>query len=133
MYTVTKSIAFCYGHRLLNYEGPCRNLHGHNARAVITLAADDLDGRGMVVDFGDIRDVAKSWIDENLDHVMLLSRDDPFLPVMREHGERVYVMDANPTAENIARLLFEFVQGRGFPVVEVALWETDTSHAVYRP
>jgi len=132
MYSVTKSISFCYGHRLLNYEGPCKHLHGHNARAVITLAAERLDERGMVMDFVDIKDVVKDWIDENLDHVMLLARDDPFLAVMREHGERVYVMDDNPTAENIARLIFEFLRGKDYPVVEVALWETETSYAVYR-
>lgn len=132
MYTVTKSIAFCYGHRLLRYEGPCRHLHGHNARAVITLGAERLDERGMVMDFVDIKEVVKDWIEENLDHVMLLARDDPFLPVMREHGERVFVMDDNPTAENIARLIFEFLQSRDYPVVEVSLWETDTSYAAYR-
>ena len=133
MYTVTRSISFCYGHRLLDYEGPCKHLHGHNARAVITLAADRLDGRGMVMDFMDIKKVAGDWIDQQLDHVMLLAKDDPFLPVMREHGERVFVMDANPTAENIARLIFEFLQGKDYPVLEVALWETDTSYASYRP
>jgi len=133
MYTVTRSISFCYGHRLLDYEGPCKHLHGHNARAVITLAADRLDGRGMVMDFMDIKKVAGDWIDQQLDHVMLLAKDDPFLPVMRDHGERVFVMDANPTAENIARLIFEFLQGKDYPVLEVALWETETSYASYRP
>ena len=43
MYRVTREIYFCYGHRLLNYEGKCRYLHGHNGRAVITLAAPALD------------------------------------------------------------------------------------------
>ena len=133
MYSVTKSISFCYGHRLLNYEGACKHLHGHNARAVITLASSTLDERGMVMDFVDIKDVVKDWIEENLDHVMLLAKDDPFLPVMREHGERVYAMDANPTAENIARLIFEFLRGKDYPVLEVALWETESSYAAYRP
>ena len=50
MYTVTQSVAFCYGHRLLHYEGKCRHLHGHNARAVITLEGNELDQRGMLYD-----------------------------------------------------------------------------------
>ena len=42
MYRVTREIDFCYGHRLLNYEGKCRHLHGHNGRAVITLQGPEL-------------------------------------------------------------------------------------------
>ncbi len=68
MYTVTKEIHFCYGHRLLNYEGKCRYLHGHNGRAVITIDAEQLDHRGMVLDFTDIKNVVSSWIDDSLDH-----------------------------------------------------------------
>lgn len=133
MYTVTKELHFCYGHRLLGYDGPCRHLHGHNARAVITLHADRLDGLGMVVDFSEIKRVVQAWIDREIDHTMLLHRHDPFLAAMREAGERVYVMDGNPTAENIARLIYEYAVGQGFSVVEVALWETQTACATYRP
>lgn len=133
MYTVTRSISFCYGHRLLAYEGPCMHLHGHNARAVITLEAQELDRRGMVVDFVDIKLAVKEWIDAELDHTMLLHEDDPFLAVMRGHGERVKAVPFNPTAENIARMIFERVQELGFPVIEVTLWETETSQATYRP
>lgn len=133
MYTVTRSISFCYGHRLLNYQGPCQHLHGHNARAVITLQAEGLDERGMVMDFVDIKQQVKAWIDAELDHTMLLHEHDPFLPVMREYGERVLAVPFNPTAENLARMIFERVRDQGFPVVEVTLWETETSQATYRP
>ena len=132
MYQVTKHIEFCYGHRLLNYDGPCRHLHGHNARVEVDLVADDLDQRGMVVDFSDIKQQIKGWIDVHLDHRMLLNRDDPILPLLKERGELHYVMDANPTAENIARLIFNKARARGLPVVEVRLWETPTSFAAYR-
>jgi 6-pyruvoyltetrahydropterin/6-carboxytetrahydropterin synthase len=133
MYKVMKTVSFCYGHRLLNYQGKCQHLHGHNADAVITLESESLDARGMVVDFTDIRAVVKEWLDNELDHTLLLSRDDPLLPLLQESGERVFVMDDNPTAENIARMIFEFVAQQGFPVVEVSLWETGTSCASYRP
>jgi 6-pyruvoyltetrahydropterin/6-carboxytetrahydropterin synthase len=133
MYRVTREIAFCYGHRLLNYEGKCRHLHGHNGRAVITLEGPKLDARGMLVDFGDIKRHVQRWIDENLDHNLLLCRDDPLLPVLRDRGERVFVMDENPTAENIARLIYETARAAGLPVVEVVLWETDHCHSAYAP
>lgn len=132
MYRVTREIRFCYGHRLLNYEGKCRHLHGHNGRAVITLEGPELDPRGMLVDFVEIKQRIQRWIDENLDHNMLLCREDPLLPMLRERGERVFVMDVNPTAENIARLIFDEARQAGLPVVEVVLWETDHCYSSYR-
>lgn len=131
MYRVTREFDFCYGHRLLNYEGKCRHLHGHNGRAVITLQASELDSRGMLVDFTEIKQTVQLWVDENLDHNLLLCRDDPILPVLQARGERVFVMDENPTAENIARLIFDQARSAGLPVLEVRLWETDRCHASY--
>ncbi|MBV2121101.1 MAG: 6-carboxytetrahydropterin synthase [Candidatus Thiodiazotropha sp. (ex Ctena orbiculata)] len=132
MYTVTKEIHFCYGHRLLNHKGKCRHLHGHNATAVIHLESAQLDDLGMVCDFSEIGDYVKKWVNQNLDHNMLLHPDDPVLPLLQEAGESVYVMPYNPTAENIARLIFDYVEAGGFPVVEVALHETDSALASYR-
>ena len=133
MFQVTRELRFCYGHRLLNYEGKCRHLHGHNGRAIITLESNHLDALGMVVDFSTIKRVVSAWIDANLDHRMLLHKDDPVLPELRAQNEPVFVLDVNPTAENIAKLIYDFVASQGFPVVEVKLWETDDSFAVYRP
>jgi 6-pyruvoyltetrahydropterin/6-carboxytetrahydropterin synthase len=132
MYSVTREITFCYGHRLLDYNGKCRHLHGHNGRAVITLEAEELDALGMVMDFSRLKRIVGAWIDETLDHKMLLHKDDPVLPFLHTQGEPVHVLDVNPTAENIARLIFEFTHSQGFPVVEVKLWETETCFATYR-
>ncbi len=133
MYQVSKSVSFCYGHRLLNYTGKCQHLHGHNARAVITLESKVLDERGMVEDFSEVKRLVWSWLDEEIDHTLLLHRDDPVLPVLQNAGERVMVTDENPTAEVIARMIYEFVAGKGYPVTGVTLWETETSFASYRP
>jgi 6-pyruvoyltetrahydropterin/6-carboxytetrahydropterin synthase len=131
MYRVTREIRFCYGHRLLDYAGKCRHLHGHNGRAVLTLAAERLDPRGMVLDFTQIKQAVGTWIDETLDHRMLLHEADPVLPLLRQQGEPVYVMPVNPTAENIARLIYDYAASAGFPIVEVQLWETDHCYATY--
>jgi 6-pyruvoyltetrahydropterin/6-carboxytetrahydropterin synthase len=132
MYRVSREIHFCYGHRLLNYDGKCRHLHGHNGKAVITLQAERLDPLGMVLDFSRIKRVIQLWIDATLDHQMLLHKDDPVLPFLRQQGEPVFVMDVNPTAENIARLIYDYAVAQGFPVVEVQLWETEHCCASYR-
>jgi 6-pyruvoyltetrahydropterin/6-carboxytetrahydropterin synthase len=131
MFSVTREITFCYGHRLLDYDGKCRHLHGHNGKAVITLSSDALDPLGMVVDFSRLKRVVGGWIDEQLDHKMLLHKDDPLLVFLRQQGEPVFVLDVNPTAENIARLIFDYTASQGFPVVEVKLWETESCFAAY--
>ena len=131
MYRVTRQIDFCYGHRLLEYDGKCKHLHGHNGRAVISLGSQELDHRGMVLDFTDIKQVVSRWIDDELDHRMILHRDDPAVPFLQQLGEPLYLMDKNPTAENIARLIFDFAHGRGYPVVRVDLWETRRCYATY--
>lgn len=132
MYRVTRQIFFSYGHRLLNYDGKCRNFHGHNGKVEVELAAEKLDARGMVLDFKDIKSVIKHWIDENLDHRMILHRKDPLLAALQKAGEPLYVMDENPTAEAIARLIYEHALSQGFPISEVRLWETEQSFATYR-
>lgn len=132
MFKVTKHIEFCYGHRLLKYDGACRHLHGHNGRVEVDLEAEQLDARGMVVDFSEIKERIKSWIDATLDHRMLLHREDPMLPALRERNETFWVMEENPTAENIAKLIFLYARSQGLPVVEVRLWETPSSYATYR-
>jgi 6-pyruvoyltetrahydropterin/6-carboxytetrahydropterin synthase len=133
MYRVSREIPFCYGHRLLHYDGKCRHLHGHNGKAVITVAVAELDALGMVLDFSHIKQIVSAWIDEKLDHKMLLHKDDPALPYLQKLGEPVYVMDVNPTAENIARLVYDFAASQGIPVLEVQLWETENCCASYSP
>ncbi len=133
MYRVTKLIRFCYGHRLLNYDGKCRHLHGHNGRVEIELAAARLDRRGMVRDFTEIKQRIQHWIDASLDHKMILNRRDPALPHLKALHEPVFVIAENPTAENLAKLIFRHVRRLGFPVTRVTLWETDSSFATYQP
>src|ERR1044072_8187414 len=107
MFRVSREIDFCYGHRLLNYDGKCKYLHGHNGRAVIAIEAPKLDARGMVFDFSDIKKVLSRWMDESLAHRMILPRDAPARPMREQLGEPMYLIDTNPTAENIAKLIFD--------------------------
>ena len=132
MFQVTQNIEFCYGHRLLNYAGKCRHLHGHNGRAVIVLEAESLDDRGMLVDFSDIKASVRTWIDDELDHRMILNEADPVIDYLKSQGEPLKLIADNPTAENIAKLIFDYVEKGGFPVVEVALYETASALASYR-
>lgn len=117
MYVISKDFAFSYSHVLhgLPDGHQCARLHGHNAVVRLTLAARDLDTRGFVVDYGDLRPFGQ-WLDEQFDHRHLND-----------------VVSFQPTAENLARYAFETAAGFGWPVAEVAWSETPKSWATYRP
>ena len=131
MYSVTKKIEFCYGHRLLDYDGICKHPHGHNAVAEIEVRSGSLDNRNMVCDFSDIKRIVKGWVDRELDHKMILREDDPLVEPLKRLGEPVFIVKSNPTVEHIAKLLYDYTHSQGFPVVRVTVWETPTSFATF--
>jgi len=131
MYTVTRLIHFCYGHRLLEYSGKCRHPHGHNGKIEITIYSKGLDKMGFVMDFEEIKEKVQRWVDSELDHKMLLNEKDPLVKILQDLGEPVVVMKGNPTAESIARHIYDYAKGRKLPVSAVRLWETANSFAEY--
>jgi len=131
MYLVTKRIDFCYGHRLLDYDGICKHPHGHNAVVEVDVRTDRLDSRNMVADFSDIKRVVKGWIDAKLDHQMILRRDDPLVAPLQALGEPIFLVDSNPTVELIAKTIYDYTKSQGFHVVRVTVWETPTSFASF--
>ena len=133
MYTVTKELYFCYGHRLMNHGGKCRHLHGHSVKASITIEAPTLNNDGMVCDFAEIRDAAETYINNELDHNLLLHKDDPLIPALEAGGERFRALTEHPTAEVLAKEIYEAVKKSNLSVREVTLWETASSYATYRP
>ena len=132
LHRITKAIEFCYGHRIAGHDGKCRYLHGHNGLLEVDVESRRLDELGMVMDFGDVRDLVKCWIDANIDHRMVLYREDPVVPALTEMQEPLYLMDENPTAENISRHIYVQARELGLDVSEVRLWETPSSYATYR-
>jgi 6-pyruvoyltetrahydropterin/6-carboxytetrahydropterin synthase len=132
MYLVTKRIEFCYGHRLLDYDGICKHPHGHNAVVEVDVRTDALDGCNMVVDFSEIKRIVKGWIDRELDHKMILRHDDPLVEPLERLGEPIFKLESNPTVERIAKLVFDMATDQGLPVSAVRIWETPSSLAEYR-
>ena len=131
MYLVTKRIDFCYGHRLLDYNGVCKHPHGHNAIVEVDVRTDRLDARNMVADFSDIKRTVKGWIDRELDHKMILRHDDPLVAPLRALGEPVFTLESNPTVERIAKLIYDMSRHYGLDVKAVRVWETPSSFAEY--
>lgn len=131
MYSISREFSFSYGHRLLNYEGKCRNLHGHNARIRITLSTETLNDKGMVFDFSSLKKIIGSWIEDHLDHRMILQKEDPLADLLIQTGEPVFLVDENPTAEFLARLIAVQGENFGLNIRKVEFWETEKCCATY--
>ena len=131
MYLVTKRIEFCYGHRLLDYDGVCKHPHGHNAVVEVDVSTDALDNRNMVADFSDIKRLVKGWIDQHLDHKMILRHDDPLVAPLQKLNEPIYILESNPTVERIAKLIFDEGRALGINIINIRVWETPSSFASY--
>ena len=120
MFEVTVERTFAAGHALREYRGKCENVHGHNYRVEVTVAGDDVDSTGLLVDFVELK--------ERLDGVIAYL-DHRFLNDLAPFDK------INPSAENIARYFFEQMEGRTGPggrLARVKVWETETSSATYR-
>lgn len=134
-----KQISFCAGHRLMNHGGKCENLHGHNYVAQIHVTGRETDSVGRVVDFGLLKSLFKTWIDDHWDHSMILwDRDEQAINAIRAvEPWRLHELPYNPTAENMARYLLEVVSPEliskipdyDVQVSKVVIWETETSSA----
>ena len=123
MFEVTVDDSFAAGHYLRNYKGKCENPHGHNYKVRITLAGEQLDKAGLLLDFKDLREVMKHVIDR-LDHQMI-NDVEPFTVL-------------NPSAENLAKYFYEesnsrlqhATSGRVW-IKKVTVFETETTTATY--
>lgn len=111
MITCTRRIEFDAAHRILNHESKCKMLHGHRYALEVTFEAYDLDSLGRVIDFGEVKEMLGAWIDEYFDHNTILSQYDTELgeKIAAQTGQRIFYLNDNPTAENIAKFLFEKV------------------------
>lgn len=130
MYNISKTFTFCYGHRLYKDPGKCGHIHGHTGKVEIVLRGDKLDDLGMLKNFDAIKQTIGKWVDENLDHRMLLNKADPLAKLLDNAGEKLFLLDTNPTAENIAKIIFEMAS-KSCPVEKVIFWESPTSSASY--
>jgi len=122
---VTTKLEVSMGHRLLGYDGNCAYLHGHNYIVEVTVGGKP-DGIGIVVDFKVLRKALKE-IFEPFDHAMVLHQQDPVAAMLPT--ERLVLLTVNPTAENIASLVFGKLIDRNFSPIRVVVRETSDGWA----
>jgi len=140
-YSVTKSFRFPSGHRLSKHKGLCQFFHGHNVRVDVCISSPELNENDMVMDFKDLKimveEVIKDW-----DHCLFLSKDDKkFAKLMTQASMRVILLDRDPTAENLAEVLyyklkekvenFNKIMKASLNLETVSIWENDDSVASF--
>lgn len=144
MHTIKISLSrFSAAHRIVKgYQGKCQDLHGHDYRIALTLGAKQLDAFGFVVDFTDIKKHCERWVKEHIDHVTLLCEEDvPLLNFVRQEKQRHYILpdNDNTTVECVSKHLYHVFSdilrqlNPEVSLIEVAVWESDTSGAMYGP
>lgn len=133
------------GHRVLGHEGKCKSSHGHRYVFHVHLNASELDNLGRVIDFSVVKEKIGTWLDDKWDHGMILHEDDPIALYYNDphydslgafKNQKVFLLPYNPTAENLARYLYEeacvllqdFVD---ITVLKVECWETPNCMAYY--
>ena len=110
--TCSRKFNFDAAHRVKNHESKCKHLHGHRFLVEVTFAAEKgLDDVGRVIDFGVLKEILGTWIDDNLDHnILLFEEDRPLGDLIASYtGQEVFYLPFNPTAENIAYYLLHEV------------------------
>jgi 6-pyruvoyltetrahydropterin/6-carboxytetrahydropterin synthase len=136
MTTIVRTVKFSAGHRLWQHESKCAHIHGHNYVVDFHATAEQLDSLGRVMDFSVLKEKLGGWIDEHWDHGFICSRNDheAIDAISRIPGQKLFVMDVNPTAENLALYLLRTIgpqqlAGTGVKLVRVVLSETDNCRA----
>lgn len=146
--TATRRLQYAIGHRVHGHEGKCRHLHGHNFVFFLTAEAapsddecgqcmpDGLDSIGRVIDFGVLKERLGGWLEHEWDHGFVVwEKDDEALDAIRRVADQKYFMlDTNPTAENLARYVLDVVgprllAGTGVRLVRVVVHETENGIA----
>ena len=153
MINITREFQFDIAHRVLKHESKCKSLHGHRIKAEVTISSKNgLDSLGRVLDFGKMKEVIGEWIDFNWDHNIILNEDDPLVKIWNMRltednnqlitlfdnvfqGKKPYIIQGNPTAEILAKILYLKARDLLLPfnlqVEKVIFWETPNCRAEY--
>lgn len=120
MYRLTIKTGFAAAHNLINYQGDCENLHGHNWKVEVTVTARELDQAGLAIDFKVLKRETNLVLDE-LDHKYV--------------NQHPFFTELSPSSENIARYLYQTLSQRlndgNIMVERIGVWESENACAEY--
>jgi 6-pyruvoyltetrahydropterin/6-carboxytetrahydropterin synthase len=137
MYYLTAEAAFDSAHFLCGHQGKCANLHGHRWRMIAKIAGeslqDNIESSGMLIDFSDLKREVRTLAD-NLDHRLLIEQgtlQPATMEALQQEGFEVINLSFRPTAENLAKYLFDSLKALGVPMYSMTVYETPDNCAVY--
>ena len=136
---ITKMYNFEMAHVLKDYDGPCRNIHGHSYKLFVTVAGipitdENSPKKGMVMDFKDLKAIVKNNIVARFDHSLVVNREtDPdMIASMKKHMENLIVVDYQPTSENLVADFAAIIRSHlpeNVQLHNLRLWETANSYS----
>lgn len=137
MYYLKTEQSFDAAHFLKDYDGKCRNIHGHRWKVVATVKKEKLEEqgqtRGMILDFSDLKAALRSLCDE-LDHALICetaSLKEKTMEALQEEAFKIVETEFRPTAENFAAYFYRRLKAMHLPVCRVEVYETETNAAAY--
>lgn len=139
IFRITQEFGFEMAHALWNYDGPCKNIHGHSYKLFVTVAGKPLKKKlhprnGMVIDFSDLNKIIEDNVIAYFDHSLIISSEAgrPELKKTAELFEKFYIVDYQPTCENLLEHITGIINNKlpeKITLFSVRLQETETSYA----
>lgn len=137
MYSLVSEASFDSAHFLAQYEGKCRNIHGHRWTVKVEIFGEKLQEngskRGMLIDFGELKSELKKLVDF-YDHSLIIEKNtmrEITLNALKEDGFRIIEVEFRPTAENFAKNFYDYFIEKGFSVKSISVYETPNNCAIY--
>jgi 6-pyruvoyltetrahydropterin/6-carboxytetrahydropterin synthase len=137
MYSITTEASFDAAHFLKNYNGKCKNIHGHRWRIIVEVQSEnlktDVQEYGMITDFGDLKRDLKELADK-FDHTFIYEKDSlkkELVEMLKLEDFALNEVDFRPTAENFSKYIFDEMTKRGYDVAKVSVYETPNNLASY--
>jgi len=137
MYTLMSEASFDSAHFLADYDGKCKNIHGHRWTIKIEIYGEKLQEtgtyRGMLIDFSQLKEELKKLADY-WDHSLIIEKGtmrNSTLQALYEDDFRIIEMDFRPTAENFAKYIYDYFKQIGFTLKQSTVYETPTNCATY--
>jgi len=137
---ITKQFSFETGHALYGYDGKCKNVHGHSYKLSVTVIGTPITDSdnvkfGMVIDFSDLKKIAREEIVDVFDHATVFNKNTPHVELAEElknRGHHVILVDYQPTSENMVIDFAKKIQDRlpnNIQLHSLKLQETESSFA----
>ncbi len=137
MYYLKTEHTFDSAHFLKDYDGKCRNIHGHCWRVVCWIRSKDLQENGMfremILDFSDLKACLKNLCD-SLDHCLIYERGSlkpETVKALEAEAFKMVEVPFRPTAEQFAKWFYQSIKDTGMPVFRIEVYETEKNCAVY--